>query len=121
MLSIQSIHKDLMDSINESIDVATEQLNQLDPSGEKYLLNVVVDAAIDGPDPSATQFSATLLHGVSLLSTRENIANVAASLTKTAGIAPPTVSDPKGVFAFDIFSTTFNVEEIFPKQGFSAN
>jgi hypothetical protein len=120
MLTPQDIHKNLMDSINEAIEEAMTQLDQLDPSLEKYLLNVVVDAAIDELNPSAPNGLVPLFRGVTVNSIRAHVAGVAASLALAAGM-PATDPNPQGIVGLDLFAASDCIEANCPLQGFSVN
>ncbi|GEM_PF-3117479 len=122
MFTIQDVHKELMDSINTAIENAQKQLDQIDPSGEQYNLNVVVDATIVVPasptDPSNTK---PILTGVSLVALRENIARTAAMLAETASQWPATVPCPEGFIGMDFFCCSHTVTEEESSPRFSVN
>jgi len=99
-----------MDSIDAAIKRAQICLDQVDPSAGGYSLNVIVDATVVAPaSPSAPLLTTPILHGVALLTTRANLANVAGRMAKAAMSLPAQAPNPDGFVGSDVFAGTFNV------------
>ena len=99
-----------MESIGEAIKRAQICLDQVDPSAGGYNLNVVVDATVVAPaPPSAPLLTRPILHGVTLVTTRANLANVAGRMARAAMSLPAQAPNPEGFIGLDVFTGTFDV------------
>ena len=122
MQTVKDIHSNLVVTINEAIEKAQMELDQIDPTAGDFNLNVIVDATVVVVvPPSHLVFTTPILSTVILATSRENLENVVDKLVEAENFLPATYSNPEGHVGLDIFYDTYVVQVDEPVQGFSVN